>query len=236
MRTERTCDEIRIELSARLDGEVGAEVSRAIDDHLATCSECRTYEARLTAVRQTMRVRALEEDVPDLTPAVMRRVRELERPARDRSGDLLRFRLRIAAVAAAAMALVVFGASLPFTNSPADIATASEIGENVQNAARMLEAYEASFEIVERGWHEDVRTRRFTAQVWYRAPEDIHVQVTDRTEYPSREWPTNDYEMIANPERWWIEERSACPTEGLPACPRPYIVEGPVDDRASLDR
>ena len=234
MRAEKDCDLIRVEISARLDGEVGQEIRRAIDDHLATCSECRTYEASLAAVRQTMRVRAPEDDVPDMTAAVMRRVRETARP-KMRLGGLARLRLRIAAVAAATMALVVFGASLPFTNSPPDIAAAA-VSENVQNAARMLESYEASFDIVERGWHHDVGTRRFTAQVWYRAPEDIHVQVTDRTEYPSRAWPTNDYEMIANAERWWIEERSACPTQGLPACPRPYIVEGPIERRAVIDR
>lgn len=233
MRAEMDHDRIRMELSARLDGEVTTAVSDALDEHLATCSACRTYEARLAAVRQTMRVRALEEDVPDLTAAVMRRVTAI--PS-NRWGELARFRLRIAAVAAAAMALVVFGASLPFTDSPSDIATAGEVSKNVQNAARMLDSYEASFDIVERGWHEDVRTRRFTAQVWFRAPEDIHVQVTDRTDYPSSAWPTNDYEMIANADRWWIEERSACPTEGLPACPRPYILDSTIERRAVLHR
>ena len=235
MRAEMTCDQIRVELSARLDGEVSEAISERLDEHLATCSACRAYETSLAAVRQAIRVRALGDDVPDLTAAVMQRVREAERPTR-RLGDLVRFRLRIAAVAAAAMALVVLGASLPFTDSPGDIATANEISENVQNAATMLDSYEAAFDIVERGWHEDVRTRRFTAQVWFRAPEDIHVRVTDRTDYPSREWPTNDYEMIANSDRWWIEERSACPTEGLPACPRPYIVDSPIERRAVLDR
>ena len=243
MRSEPSCEDIRLELSARLDGEVDDATSARLDEHLETCEGCRAHEQALRAVRTQLRIRLSDETVPDLTAAVMARVSaERQQGSRGRAsgrwGEVVGFRIRVAAVAAAAMALVVFGATLPFLDSPSDVASASQVSQEVRAAARMLDSYEATFDIVERGWHEDIGARRLSAQVWFRAPEDIRIRVSDETTYPSDEWPTNDYELIASARRWWIEERSACPTEGLPACPRPYLFAGrdPLERRAVVNR
>lgn len=233
MRSELRCEDVRVELSARLDGEVDAGTAARVDEHLRSCAACRAHETALQAVRRSIRLHAFEEEVPDLTAAVMRRIHTEPRASSGR--DVFRFRVRIAAVAAAAAALVVFGATLPL-DTRGDVATATEISDNVRAAARALGSYEASFTIIERGWHPEVDARELDAQVWFRAPEDIHVRVEDRTSYPSKAWPTNDYELIANASRLWIEERSACPTQGLPACPRPYITPAPIEQRSVVRR
>jgi hypothetical protein len=243
VRSELRCEDVRVELSARLDREVDAATSARLDEHLRTCAECRAHEAALASVRNQVRIRMSDDEVPDLTDAVMSRIEESPRTLRHRWSarrhgarrELTWTRVRIAAVAAASVA-VVFGASLPFSDSPSDIANADEIADEVRHAARALESYEASFTIIERGWHEDVGAREFHADVWFRAPENIHIVVNDDTDYPSREWPTNDYELIAGGSRWWIEERTACPTGELPACPRPYAFSGPIERRCVVHR
>lgn len=238
MRSELRCEEARVELSARLDREVDAATSALLDEHLKGCSACRAHEAALRSVRNQLRVRLSDEAVPDLTAAVMSRIEERPRKARRGRGivrgDLAWTRLRIAAVAAASVA-VLFGVSLPFSDSPRDLAKADVI-ESVRNAASVLESYEASFSIFERGWNEEVGPREFHADVWFRAPEEIHISVDDVTAYPTREWPTNDYELIGGGSRWWIEERTACPTGELPACPRPYAYSGPIERRGVVHR
>jgi len=237
VRSELRCEDVRVELSARLDREVDAVTSARLDEHLLTCAECRAHEAALRSVRNQLRIRLSDEEVPDLTAAVMSRIEEEARPATRRRiarRELTWTRFRIAAVAAASVA-VLFGASLPFSDSPRDIARA-DIAAGVRRAAQVLESYEASFTIVERGWHSDVGPREFHADVWFRAPEEIHIRVEDDSAYPSREWPTNDYELIAGGSRWWIKERTACPTGELPACPRPYAISGRIERRGVVHR
>ncbi|MFN2390091.1 MAG: anti-sigma factor, partial [Actinomycetota bacterium] len=51
MSSDHLHDEVRIDLSARLDGELDAAAERRLEDHLATCSECRSYAERLRQVR-----------------------------------------------------------------------------------------------------------------------------------------------------------------------------------------
>lgn len=225
---------IRADLSARLDGEVSDEIAAWLDDHLATCSECRAYLARLESVRALVRVQPLPDDVPDLAPAVMRAVHEAA--PRYRMRELWVLRLRIASVAAAAAAFVLLGAILPFGDGPSDIATADAIADDVRAAARTALTYRARMDLIERGWHPQVGTRRFTADVSFRSPESLHLVMTDRTSYPGVDWPTNDYELVANPGRWWIEENSTCPTQGLPACAAPTTWAGVVERRTVFNR
>ena len=225
---------IRADLSAHLDGEVSEEIAASLEDHLATCSECRSLRAQLEALRAQMRVQPMPDDIPDLVPTVMRSVRASG--PRTRTRELWIERFRIASVAAAAAALVLFGAILPFGDSPTDLASADAITDDVRDAARLLDAYRARVDIVERGWHPDVGTRRLTAEVTFKAPESLHLAMADRTNYPESDWPTNDYELIANPDRWWIEEWSTCPTQGLPACAAPTTWAGVVERRTVFNR
>ncbi len=241
MKPERVCDAIRIEISARLDGEVDAATDARIEEHLSACKACRAHERELAHVRQALRLQVVEE-VPDLTQAILDRL-AVQGP-RERRREAWTTRLRIGAVAAAAAALLLIGTSLPFTDRAPEVASASEIARRVRAAARTLSSYHAAFEIVERGWHRDVESRRFTAEVLFSAPESFRLSVRDHTTYPARgNWPHNDVDLVAGAKRWWIEEPSSCPTGALPRCldvagesrPKPGIERRVVVRRQPFD-
>ncbi len=215
MRPEIRCDEARVELSARLDGEVDDATARSIDDHLSTCAPCTRHEASLRRIRTALRVQPAQA-VPDLTEPIMQRV-GVEGPRARRRDEWLGG-VRVASIAAAVAALLLV-ASLPFGGRPPpESAEASEITEEIRAAAQALDTYRASFSIVERGWNEDVGVRRFSARVWFDAPEEFRLQVRDLTTYPDDRWPENDVDLVANARRWWIAEPSTCPSEALPSC------------------
>ncbi|MGH2791819.1 MAG: zf-HC2 domain-containing protein [Actinomycetota bacterium] len=214
-----TCELLRVDISARLDGELDESRARELDEHLETCAACRDYEARMRSVRRAMRVHSAEP-VPDLTAAIMQRVEgQRARVARRRewgSGA------RIAAVAAAVAALLVLATSVPFTDrQPQSAAAEEEIVRQVRAAAEELTSYRATFSIVERGFTSDVASRRFTAKVLYDAPERFRLTVRDDTIYPDPRWPANNISLIANPSRWWIEQPRTCPLEVLLECDVP---------------
>ena len=212
MHADRGCAWAREELSARLDGQAKPEDAAALDTHLRDCAACRRHEQDLEEVRRALRLQPAES-VPDLAPAIMRRIE----PAGARRLPW-RSRIRAATVGAAAAAAILLGASLPWGNAPRDTAAATEITDGVRDAARTLGAYDARFEITERGWHPLVRHRTMTARVRFEAPERFRLEVRDHTDYPAGKWPANDTTVVANGRRWWIEETTSCPTAMLPEC------------------
>lgn len=115
-----TCDEIRLALSARLDGEDPRVPAGRLDTHLAGCAGCRGWLER--AALATRLVRAPQAAAPDLTGQVMAAVaadvadghrRRLE-AARGRR-QVLRVAVAVAAVAQLVMAVQVLlsGLDLP---------------------------------------------------------------------------------------------------------------------------
>lgn len=58
-------------MSARLDGEDPPEAEAEVQQHLAECGACATWERRAVALSRELRVRAVPA-TPDLTAAVMR--------------------------------------------------------------------------------------------------------------------------------------------------------------------
>ena len=46
------CDKIKIKLSAYLDNELGSEISRGVEEHLAKCSGCREELKALKTINQ----------------------------------------------------------------------------------------------------------------------------------------------------------------------------------------
>lgn len=214
MRAERGCAWAREELSARLDGEASPADAALLDDHLAGCAACRRHERELEDVRRALRVQPADE-VPDLAPAIMRAV---ARPGAHPRRVPWKSRIRAATAGAAAAAAVLIGASLPWGQAPRDVAAASVIKSDVRAAARNLDAFDARFEITERGWHPLVAERQMTARVRFEAPERFRLEVRDHTDYPEGRWPSNDVTVVANGRRWWIAETTSCPTPALPAC------------------
>jgi hypothetical protein len=217
MRAELRCEDVRPELSARLDGELDRAATAAVDHHVQGCAACAEFESRLRSVRRAVRVSPAEQ-VPDLTDPIMQRVAAEHSPR-----PVVRWPyIRTALVAAAAAALLFVGVTTRVNDRPGDLAEAAEIVRRVTAAARALETYHATFSITEHGWHGAVPVRRFSAELWFEAPERYRLQLRDLTTYPNpRRWPANDVDVIASERRYWIEEPFTCPVPALPSCAPP---------------
>jgi hypothetical protein len=219
VRSELRCSDIREHLSAHLDGELDPATEREILSHLETCADCRTYERELSDVKRAVALQPATP-VPDLSRSIMARaVADTRSRNRER-----RVRFRIAIAAAVITALVLASSVLQNTTRSSGAALAAEVSKDVRAAAHDLTTYRATYSIVERGWHRLVPLRHFTADVWFKAPEHFRLEIRDRTDYPSGGWPTNNVDLVADPQRWSIKETTSCPTAALPVCgiePRP---------------
>jgi hypothetical protein len=234
--SRRSCEEIRVDLSAQLDGELEENATLSVREHLETCAACRRHQAELTQVRSALRLQVIDVPVPDFTSRVLAELRAGGRRARPRS--LWTGRFRVAAVAATVSAVVFIGVRLPYTDHPAQSASASELVREVRAAARSINAYQAHFMIIERGWHPLVPVRRFSASVAFDAPERLKLSVRDLTLYPDpTAWPANDIDLVANEKGWWLREPSACPSRSLPGCenPKPSVEQRSVVGRQPFD-
>lgn len=213
MKVDLTCAQVQIELSARLDQEVDSETSRLLDAHLEECSECRAYEDALRSVKRAVALQPAPV-ARDLAPSV---TAQLIRDSMSRRSER-RSLLRTAIAAAAVTALVLSGALVPWQERSPDVALASEITRAVQGAASEITSYHATFDVTERGWHDDIPERHLTAEIWFRAPEHLRFELRDHTSYPGPGWPTNHVTLMASPRRWVLEETASCPTAALPGC------------------
>jgi predicted anti-sigma-YlaC factor YlaD len=109
------CDDVRVDLSARLDGEITKLPAYALDAHLSGCAGCRDWLARAEHVTRHARLRPAE--VPDLTApilaavAVQRQADQIEQRAAARGvRQILRLAVAIAAAVQLLLALpVLFG-------------------------------------------------------------------------------------------------------------------------------
>ncbi|HEX2357932.1 MAG TPA: hypothetical protein VHI50_15935 [Micromonosporaceae bacterium] len=77
------CDDVRVGLSARLDGEDPRIFPAALDGHLAGCAGCRSWLDRAEQVTRAVRVQPVR--VPDLTADVLAAV-AADQATRDRPG------------------------------------------------------------------------------------------------------------------------------------------------------
>lgn len=228
MKAELRCDQVRPEISAFLDRELTPEEMSAIAEHLDRCRACSVHRDEIARVRSASRVQP-SDTVPDLVGDIMTRVQ----PEPRRSWVP---QLRTAAIAAAAAAVVMLGASLPWDTADRPVANAAAITLRVRAAARALDTYRARFRIEETGWHRRIPSRRFTAEVSFDTPERFALSVRDLTEYPSNAWPRNDVDVKANGNEWWIHEPSVCPTAVLPGCvPIRRVEERTLSNRQPFD-
>lgn len=231
VKTERLrCEEVREELSARLDNEASPHLRALVDDHLERCSACSSHRDALASVRRRLRIQSAEA-TPDLAAEILRRV-----PTAPRFN--LRPYLRTALVAAAATALVVAGLSFPDRADERDVASAFEIVAEVRAASRRLTEYQAKFDVREKDWHASIGDRRFQVAIWYRAPEMLRVEIQDRTAYPDDRWPRADATLVSNRTRTFVRETSGCPPSALPGCttgstPETHLVQGKQPLRTS---
>ena len=106
------CDGVRLDLSARLDGENTDLPSAALDAHLAECAGCAVWLERVERVTRQARLRSAAE-VPDLTASILRAVADDRAAAVEATGgvrQILRLAVAIAAGVQLLLALpVLFG-------------------------------------------------------------------------------------------------------------------------------
>ena len=100
------CERIRVALSARMDGEDPG--LGGLDDHLASCAECRTWLATASQVTRAVRVQAVE--VPDLTARILAAVHTDQSRSQD---SRVASRRRILQIALAISAAVQLALAIP---------------------------------------------------------------------------------------------------------------------------
>jgi predicted anti-sigma-YlaC factor YlaD len=107
------CHEVRVALSARLDGEDPQLPAAALDEHATTCPECREWLVRVERVTRAVRVQVAE--VPDLTATVLTAVAADAKAgaARDGRAVTARRRRQVLRVAVAVAAVVQLAIALP---------------------------------------------------------------------------------------------------------------------------
>jgi hypothetical protein len=217
------------DLSAAADGELAPGGAGPLEAHLAGCPACRAFQARLGAMRRLLRFEPVGA-VPDVAPRVVARIGIAGSERRSagsepgfRPGREVGFRpggrRGMLPVAAAFLCGVVLGATFIGLGrgGPGQVALADLPGR-VVTAQRALRSLAADVSLVERGWHASVPERRFTGLLRYRAPEQLALELTDRTDYPSAAWRRSDLTLVVSGDRWWTRGQRACPAEALPRC------------------
>jgi len=99
------CENYRLGISARLDGEDAGVDDAALAWHLASCETCRRFESEAIALTRAVRVAATEAP-PDLTPVIMASINE-QAAAKARRFDPQALRVGLMAVALVQMALAL---------------------------------------------------------------------------------------------------------------------------------
>jgi predicted anti-sigma-YlaC factor YlaD len=119
------CENYRLGISARLDGEDAGVDDAALAWHLANCEACRRFESEAIALTRAVRVAATEAS-PDLTPTIMAAINE-QRVAKAPRFDPQALRIGLIALAVVQMLLaapmLLFG-----RDAGAPIHIAREIG------------------------------------------------------------------------------------------------------------
>jgi hypothetical protein len=236
------CDAAQAVVSSAMDERF--PVDPETERHVESCRACSRFAAGAWRIRDAARFE-LAPPVPDLVPAIMGRVREQEA---DRIlgwgpqpnpllGWLNRRKATIAAAAAGVILGVVLtsGGLVPIQTKVNTAALASEIPGELIRAASELDGYQATFDIVESDWTKVVPRRTFVADLSYRAPESLRVQVRDTTRYPSEAWPRNDLVMVTDGRGWEASGPDPCPSSTLPACPTAGPVRRSIVERPPFD-
>lgn len=219
------CETVQRSVSVAMDR--GPRPSPEERDHVRTCPACSRFSARAWRVRELARFE-VAPPVPDLVPAIMESVRReggratgrlgIGRPRRRRP-DALAWRLAAAALVAGLVVGFVLTAGGVPRRTGLSPALAAEIPLRLQRAAQGLDGYRATFELAEANWHPAVPRRAFRAEVSFRSPESLRVEVEDLTDYPDSSWPRNDLLLVTDGPRYAVSGAARCSPAAVPACP-----------------
>lgn len=207
MTADRVDEQLR-RISEALDGE------GPLPDELGP--EAEAFLATARNVRSMLRVEEAEVP-PDLTDAVLARVRtEPRRTGAAPRAIAQRPLLRSAAAVFLVAALVAAWAVRPGGPLHTDPA-AADVGVEVLQAQRSVSQLDATVRLTERGAHPDVPLRRYEGTLRYRAPEQLRLQLAERSAPPPG-WPRNDLELVVDDGTAWASGLRACPVADQPGC------------------
>ena len=228
------CDDVRLALSLRADGEVPDVAAADVDDHFGSCPDCRRFAAGIQVVRAQLRFEAVDH-VPDLGPAVVALLAaDATRPSSPtgstttpaspprtsspprRAAPPRPSRRRVAVVAAAAAAAgVVAGATFVGLDPDPPSLAAADVPERVVAGQDDVTSLEGRYRISEPG----DGGRTFDADLTYRAPESLALRVEETTTgVPAAD--RSDGILVVDGDRWWHEADRACsPAPALVRCP-----------------
>jgi len=236
------CDDARLGLSVRADGEQpGPAAEEPLDAHLGTCPGCRRFARTVQDARAHLRLEAVDR-VPDVGAAVLARLaaeapgnvspeeapavappsptdRRVRRAApvvlRGSRARPSRRRAAAAAVAVAAVAGLVAGATFVGLGSDPRSTAAADVPERVVAGQADVSAVEGRYTVTEPGDGD----RTFDAHLTYRAPEALALRVRETTAgVPPAE--RAEGALVVDGDRWWHEATRQCsPAAGLVRCP-----------------
>ena len=223
------CDDARLGLSVRADGERPEPATDAVlDVHVADCPGCRHFAGTVHDVRALLRFEAVDR-VPDVASAVLARLaaETPDRMARATRSDPTRPgaparppRPRVAVAAAvAAVAGLVGGATFVGLGSDPPAPAAADVPDRVVAGQADVATVEGSYTITEPG----DGGRTFDAHLTYRAPEALALRVRETTAgVPAAE--RAEGELVVDGDRWWHAATRQCsPAAGLVRCPRESV-------------
>jgi len=234
-------------------------VSPSVTEHVSGCPACREFLHGVRRIRELVRFE-ISPSMPDLSPAIMQKVRAHAAAEAGRRGWVARRRRtgladrrpglasvgrrsdpRTRRVAGAGLAAglvvgaVLTGGRLISVRQTNTAALADVIPRRLASAAIDLQGYRATFDITELHWTAAVPLRTFVADVAFRQPESFLVRVRDTTDYPSPTWPRNDLTSVTDGHTWQAIGPNPCPRAELPACPDTQPVVRSVVDRIPFD-
>ncbi len=237
------CEIARRLVSDAIDDPLEEEQRETLDRHLQDCPDCARFDRDLSSLRRHLRIGAVGE-VPDIAGAVRARLeseqmpRSAEAPTGDR-GSARGRRSRWPDLGRAAAVLVVagvLGALVAGLFGP-PVGLADTLGERMLRSQAAIGSLSARLTITEHGWHPDVDTRTFSAELAYASPDRLTLTVEDRTGYPDGRWQPNDVTVAIAPDRIVRRGPAPCPVAAQPACtppqPRTEVVDDPEPFSAS---
>jgi hypothetical protein len=213
------CDEARLALSLRLDGEPLYDVDPAtLDEHVAACDECSGFEGHAERVRAALRFEPVDT-APDVAPAVLAELQSLKERAPIRSHFLQgRRRTRrplVAAAAVAAVAGVAAGAAFVGIGSEPRSPAAADLPQRIVAAQSDIGSVDARFELVERGLP-GAGERRYDGRLVYESPESLALTLTP----PGAPASDPPLQLAVDGDRWWQSTARECaPVPGQSICP-----------------
>src|SRR5918995_1184079 len=171
------CDDARLALSLRLDGEMPDDVDPGeLDRHLGGCPGCAAFERSAGRVRAGLRFEPVH-DAPDVVPAV---------------------------AACAALAGMAAGAAFVGIGREPRSPAAADVPERVVAAQSSITSLDAQFRLVERGVGTGdagagAGERSRDGRLVYAAPESLALTIDGAA--PGDDGA--DTELIVDGERWW---------------------------------